>query len=116
MITPSTSPRRYRISVAGDCGQLLASGIAGIEIESVRDGTTTVVVGVRDDSEFYGLLDRLQDFALHVVSLTELTWHGLRSQALSPADLPPAVRSAPARGRGGRPRSCCPPPACGTRS
>ena len=27
---------------------------------------------VRDDSELYGLLDRFQDFALHVVSLNEL--------------------------------------------
>jgi hypothetical protein len=82
MTTPSASPRRYRISVRGDCGELLASGIDGIEIESVRDGTTTAVVGVRDDSEFYGVLDRLQDFALHIVSLTELTWNGLSSQAL----------------------------------
>jgi hypothetical protein len=68
----SDSPRRYRISVGGDCGDLLASGIAAIEVESVRDGTTTVVVGVRDDSEFYGLLDRLQDFALHIISLIEI--------------------------------------------
>jgi hypothetical protein len=73
MTTPSASPRRYRISVGGNCGELLASGIDGIEVESVLDGTTTVVVGVRDDAEFYGLLDRLQDFALHIVSLTELT-------------------------------------------
>ena len=64
--------RRYRISVLGDCRDLLASRIDRIEIESCLGGTTTVVVGVRDDSEFYGLLDRLQDFALHIVSLTEL--------------------------------------------
>ena len=64
--------RRYRISVLGDCRDLLASRIDRIEIESCLGGTTTVVVGVRDDSEFYGLLDRLQDFALHIVSLNEL--------------------------------------------
>jgi len=73
MTTPSDRRRRYRISVLGDCRDLLASRIEGIEIESCLEGTTTVVVGVRDDSEFYGLLDRLQDFALHIVSLTELT-------------------------------------------
>ena len=75
MTRPIDMFRRYRISVAGDCRNLLASGIDGIEVESCLGGTTTVVVGVRDDSEFYGLLDRLEDFALHIVSLTELTWN-----------------------------------------
>ena len=75
MSTSSDSRRRYRISVAGDCRDLLASGIDGVEVESCLGGTTTVLVSVRDDSEFYGLLDRLEDFALHIVSLTELTWN-----------------------------------------
>ncbi len=83
MTTPSDSLCRYRISVGGDCGELLASGIDGIEIESCLDGTTTAIVGVRDDAEFYGLLDRLQDFALHIVSLTELTPNGMRTQPVS---------------------------------
>jgi hypothetical protein len=73
MITPNEPSHRYRISVAGDCGELLASGIEGIEVESSQGGMTTIVVEVRDDAELYGLLDRLQDFALHIVSLTELT-------------------------------------------
>jgi hypothetical protein len=73
MTKPTASGRRYRIRVGGDCGALLASGIDGAEVESVLDGTTTVVVGVQDDSELYGVLDRLQDLALHIVSLTELT-------------------------------------------
>jgi hypothetical protein len=75
MIRHSNNLRRYRISVGGDCGELLASGIDGAVVESCRGGTTTVVVGVRDDSELYGLLDRFEDFALHIVSLTELTWN-----------------------------------------
>ena len=72
MTKPTDRCRRYRIRVGGDCGELLASGIDGAEVESVLDGTTTVVVGVQDDSEFYGVLDRLQDLALHIVSLTEI--------------------------------------------
>lgn len=75
MTRPSDGLRRYRISVGGDCAELLVNGIAGVEVESYRGGTTTVVVDVQDDSELYGLLDRLQDFALHIVSLTELTWN-----------------------------------------
>jgi hypothetical protein len=73
MATVNKSYRRYRISVGGDCGELLASGIDGIDVESCQGGTTTAVVTVRDDAELYGLFDRLQDFALHIVSLTELT-------------------------------------------
>lgn len=75
MIKRSDVPRRYRITVQGDCGELLASGIDGAEVESSQGGKTTVVVDVRDDAELYGLIDRLQDFALHIVSLTELTWN-----------------------------------------
>jgi hypothetical protein len=75
MTKRSDVSRRYRISVRGDCGELLASGIGGAEVESSQGGTTTVVVDVRDDAELYGLIDRLQDFALHIVSLTELTWN-----------------------------------------
>lgn len=73
MIRPSEPSHRYQISVGGDCGELLASGFESIEVVSSEGGLTTVVVAVRDDAELYGLLDRLQDFALHIVSLTELT-------------------------------------------
>ncbi len=75
MTRPIDRFRRYRISVAGDCRDLLAGGIDGVEVQACLGGTTTVVGDVRDDSEFYGLLDRLEDFALHIVSLTELTWN-----------------------------------------
>jgi hypothetical protein len=40
-------------------------------IES-RPGYTRVVATVRDQSEFYGLLDRFADLALRPVSLIEL--------------------------------------------
>jgi hypothetical protein len=30
------------------------------------------MASVRDESELYGLIDRLQEFALHIVSLNEL--------------------------------------------
>ena len=62
---------RYRIIVRGECGDMLAAAIDGLAVES-RPGSTCVVAAVRDESEFYGLLDRFQDFALHVTSLTEL--------------------------------------------
>jgi hypothetical protein len=71
MTTLSDTTLRYRIILRGEC-HLLLTGIAGeLAVESGH-GRTCIVVSVRDESEFYGLLDRLQDLALHIVSLTEL--------------------------------------------
>jgi hypothetical protein len=70
MSTPSTV-HRYRIVVRDDCGDLLASLVEGLAIESGGD-QTSVVASVRDESELYGLLDRFYDLALHIVSLHEL--------------------------------------------
>lgn len=82
MIVPSERPRRYRITVQGECVALLATAIDGIEVESYQAGGTSVVVSVRDESEFWGLMDRLQDLALHLVSLSEL-----REEVAHPASL-----------------------------
>jgi 4-carboxymuconolactone decarboxylase len=70
MIAPA-GPRRYRIILHGACGELLRSALSHLTVESGR-GWTTIVATVRDESELYGLLDRFEDFALHVVSLSEL--------------------------------------------
>ena len=71
MNTISYSVLRYRIVLRGECGGLLAGLAAGLAVESGQ-GRTCVIATVRDESEFYGLLDRLQDFALHIISLSEL--------------------------------------------
>jgi hypothetical protein len=63
--------RRYRITLRGECGRLLAGLVDALAIESCR-GWTCVVVSVHDESGLYGILDRLQDLALHIVSLNEL--------------------------------------------
>lgn len=67
----SDAARRYRIILRGECGSLLSGVLDGLAVESFR-GWTCVLATVRDESEFYGLLDRLQDLALHIVSLNEL--------------------------------------------
>ena len=72
MTAPTGQSSRYRIVVRGECAGLLVSAIEGIEVQSCQRGGICVVVSVRDDAEFWGLLDRLQDFALHIVSLDEL--------------------------------------------
>ncbi|MGO8883440.1 MAG: hypothetical protein ACLPUO_04605 [Streptosporangiaceae bacterium] len=75
MTTLSEAGYRYRIILRGECGSLLAGVLGEATIETGR-GRTCVIASVRDESELYGLLDRFQDLALHLVSLTELGSEG----------------------------------------
>jgi hypothetical protein len=50
---------------------LLAGLVDELLVESCH-GWTCVIASVRDESELYGLLERFQEFALHIVSLNEL--------------------------------------------
>ena len=65
------STSRYRIILRGECKHLLAGLLDELQVESGH-GWTCVIASVRDESEFYGLLERFQEFALHIVSLNEL--------------------------------------------
>jgi hypothetical protein len=71
MNMPGDAPRHYQIVFRGECGDALAGVLGDAAIES-RHGYTCVVAPVRDQSEFYGLLDRFADLALLPVSLIEL--------------------------------------------
>lgn len=81
-MTPLAGRRRYRIIFRGECRQLLAGIDEDLVIET-REGWTCVTASVRDESEFYGLLDRFHEFALHIVSLDELDADVLSAQAFS---------------------------------
>ena len=72
-------PPRYRIILRGECQQMLAGVLEEFAVESGR-GWTCIMASVRDESELYGLLDRLQEFALHIVSLNELGSDVLRPE------------------------------------
>jgi len=72
--------RRYRIILRGECQQMLAGALEEAVVESGR-GWTCIMASVRDESELYGLLDRFQEFALHIVSLNELGSDVFRPQA-----------------------------------
>ena len=68
----SNTTMRYQVIVRGECGMLLAGIVDDLTAESSH-GRTRVVVSVRDESELYGLLDRLQDLAVHIISLNEIS-------------------------------------------
>lgn len=70
-MTTAGRPRRYRIILRGECGQLMAAVLDGLEIESYQGWTCAIAV-VHDESELHDLLDRFRDFAIPVVSLDEL--------------------------------------------
>lgn len=71
MNQPSDAPCRYQIIFRRECGNVLAGVLDDAVIES-RHGYTCVVATVRDQSDFYGLLDKFAALALRPVSLIEL--------------------------------------------
>ena len=71
MSKPDDSPCRYQIVFRTECGNVLAGVLDEAVIES-RHGYTCVVATVRDQSDFYGLLDKFAALGLRPVSLIEL--------------------------------------------
>jgi hypothetical protein len=67
----SQTGHRYQLILRGECGPLTErlSGDAAIE---PGHGCTSLIFSARDDSDLYGLLDRIQDFGLHLISLYEV--------------------------------------------
>jgi alkylhydroperoxidase/carboxymuconolactone decarboxylase family protein YurZ len=91
MSAPDLQVQRYRIVVRGESAGLLRGVADGLQIESGR-GWTSIVVSVGDESELWGLLDRFQDFAIHLVSINELGAEVMR---------PPAGTGGPRVSHGG---------------
>ena len=82
-----SAERRYRIIVAGVSARTLIDVIEGIELESSEAGWTCFLVSVRDESEFYGLLHRFEDLALHVISIEELGGSAIPRPDMKPGDV-----------------------------
>jgi hypothetical protein len=62
---------RYQLILRGECGPLTAWLFGDAAIES-GGGCTSVAFSARDDSDLYGLLDRIQDVAFHLISLNQI--------------------------------------------
>jgi hypothetical protein len=61
-------PTRYRISVCGQLTERLESAFDGMTLKPGE--TTTALVGqVQDQSHLYGLLDRVRDLGLDLISV-----------------------------------------------
>ncbi|HUD77257.1 MAG TPA: hypothetical protein VMR00_05355 [Streptosporangiaceae bacterium] len=66
-----STDRRYRIIVRGECGQLLTASFEDAVVEPAG-GFTSIIAVIHDDSALYGLLDQIQNLALHLISINEI--------------------------------------------
>jgi hypothetical protein len=65
---PPANQDRYRIVAQGEFGELLCTAFRDASIE-VCSGTTELVIQVADNQELYGMVDRLRDHAVTIISL-----------------------------------------------
>jgi hypothetical protein len=64
----STQPSRYRVVVRGRLGEHLASAFDGLELES-QAGESSLSGTFADQAQLHGLLDRLRDLGIPIVSV-----------------------------------------------
>ena len=63
-------PTRYRIAVRGRLTRRLASAFEGFALQP-GNGQSVLVGEIRDQAHLYGVLDRLRDLGLELVSVEE---------------------------------------------
>ena len=67
----TTEPRRYRIVVRGRIGEHLAGAFGPFEVEA-RAGESSLTGTFDDQAALHGLLDRLRDLAIPIVSVNPI--------------------------------------------
>jgi hypothetical protein len=67
-MTESSYPSRYRVVVRGGLGPSFASAFEEFEIARQR-GETSLTGCFADQAQLHGLLDRLRDLGISIVSL-----------------------------------------------
>lgn len=68
-LRPRKGPRGYRIRVAGRLDDRWAAWFDGFTLTAGTDGTTTLSGAVADQAQLHGLLAKVRDLGLDVVSL-----------------------------------------------
>lgn len=79
----------YEIRVEGRLGQRWSSAFDGLEVVATDDGTTVIRGPVVDQSALHGLLHRLRDIGVDLVSLARVEDQSpeLRSSEQQPSEL-----------------------------
>lgn len=68
------APQCYELRIEGHLGQHWSAWFGGLAITNEGDGTTTLGGVVTDQSELHGLLAKVRDLGLTLVSVTPI--HG----------------------------------------
>ena len=68
MIHPAPSRQRYDIVVKGRLSERYESAFDGVALEPGQ-GETRLLADLTDQSQLYGLLNRLRDFGIELVSV-----------------------------------------------
>ena len=68
MIHPAISQQRYDIIVRGRLSKRYESAFDGVTLEP-RQGETRLLADLADQAQLYGLLNRLRDFGIELVSV-----------------------------------------------
>ncbi len=69
-------PTSYQIVVRGELSQRFSTAFEGMALEAV-DGQTTITGPVVDQGHLHGLLDRVRDLGLELVSVNATLTHPL---------------------------------------
>jgi hypothetical protein len=67
----NTQPRRYRIVIRGRLGDRLAATFEHLELHS-NAGETSLTGAFVDQAQLHGLLDRLRDLGIQLVSVNPI--------------------------------------------
>jgi hypothetical protein len=62
-------PTRYRIAVRGVLTERLGSAFEGMTLEAAGGAQTVLAGEIRDQSHLYGVLDRVRNLGLELVSV-----------------------------------------------
>lgn len=85
----------YRIRVSGHLGDLWSGCLVGFSIQRQRDGTTVLVGPVVDQAALHGVLARIRDLGLPLLSVSNIAGTiGCPAQARSTAMRPGFLRSS----------------------
>ena len=78
-LNPDQEPGRYEIRVKGHLPDRWAAWFDGMTLTRCADGTTALHGPVADQSALHGLLRKISDLGLPLVSVTPATQHEPRS-------------------------------------
>lgn len=70
--TPSSSPRLYEIRISGHLEARWIAWFDGMTLTADEDGTTVVHGVLADQAALHGVLQRLRDTGLSLISITQL--------------------------------------------